>query len=350
MDKKLAVGTLLAIGLLLPGPPKAVPQLVVLARRVWEVSPRGSIAPFPLLYPPGYDSEVQGATVPLPSPDGRWIAFGDFGDDYDIHLLDVGLDRERRITRFGRPPGRGHTWVAALIDGWSADSRMLLVYVTHGETIAEEGMGAVPKAPYGFYVYDPATSTTKPLTLPKEFEFIAWLRDGRFVGVLPGRLPRDDKLVILRPGEARETRIRGVFSSSAQVSTDGKWLVGLHTENGRIPGKGTAQIVKVNLATMAVTPLVNLTSWSGNERPALSPDDKHVAYKREKQKHPLYYTPQESLFVDGRLIYSCPGPIDFKWVNDRMIAVACQESVLVLNSATGKILSRHQLTPGGTSR
>jgi len=165
--------------------------------RVWRVGSKG-VEPLP------FDENILGRTMPVPSPNGRWIAFVNPVEDYDIHLLDVCTLHERRITRFGQAPRRGYTWVEAEAEGWSPHSGRLLLKVAPGGTESEGGDLAVPEAPYGIYVYDPATSTTKPLTLPKEFEFIAWLRDGRFVGVLPGRLPRDDKLVILRPGEARE--------------------------------------------------------------------------------------------------------------------------------------------------
>ena len=309
--------------------------------RVWRVDSMGRVKPLP------YDENVLGQTMPVPSPDGRWIAFVDPAVDFDIHLLDVQTLRERRITRFGRPPTTGYTWVEVVPEDWSPHSRRLLLQVASGGTDSEDGDLKVPKAPYGFYIYDLSTGTTQPVTLPKEFQFVGWLRDGRFVGVLPGRLPREDRVVIVRAGETKETEVEAINGSSYQtsVSADGKWLVGLHADNGGPPGEGTAQILKVNLSTIEATPLVTLSSWSANERPALSPDDKHVAYKREKREHAIYHTPQESLFVDDRALYSCSGTADFRWVDNRMIALACQDEVLVLDANSGKTLSKYKLPP-----
>ncbi len=290
---------------------------------------------------------VQGSTQPKPSPDGRWIAYGNRAEDYDIHLLNVRTSHQHTITRWGRPPTIGSVSVDVLIDGWSPGSRRLLLYTTSGEDLFGQGRLAVPNACYGFYEYDVASRKVTAVPLPKSFGFVAWLRNGRFVGVIPGRLPADDKLVLLRPGEAGQTEIRAVntFPYQARVSRDRKWLVGLHSESGRLPGKGTARIVKVNLRTMAATPLVALASWSGNEQPTLSPDDKQVAYKRQASHTGLYFAIQESLYVDTRQMYSCSGMIDFEWVDSGRIVLACHDQVLVLDTNSAKTLSNYKLAP-----
>jgi WD40-like Beta Propeller Repeat len=321
---------------------QVVPSLVY---RVWRVGGNGRVVPLPYGFSDSYFDSVEGSTAPSPSPDGRWIAYGNGNGDYEIHLLNVGTLRQLKITHWGAPPTIRSVSVNVLIDGWSPDSRRLLLNVTPGEDTTERGDLAIPKALYGFYEYDVASGRTTPVRLPARFAFVAWIPGGCFVGVLPGGFPPESHLVMLRPGQGGATRVTTLNASLYQtrVSMDGKWLVGLHTENGGQPGKGPAQIVKVNLRTMAVRSLMTLNWWSGNEQPALSPDDKQVAYKREKLEHETYYTPREGLFVDGRRIYSCPGPIDFKWVDDRMIALACQDDVLVLDADGGTILSKNKL-------
>lgn len=322
-----------------------VPSLLY---RVWRVGVHGRVVPFPHDFPDSYVDSVQGSTAPSLSPDGRWVAYGNQStDDYDIHLLNARTLRQHEITHWGKPGTINSVSVDVLIAGWSPDSQKVLLNVTRGEDISEEGEITIPKAPYGFHEYEVASRKDVPVRLPGGFAFVAWVPGGRFIGVMSGGLPSDDKLVMLRSGKAGQTEITAINTSpyQARASRDRKWLVGLHSGNGRMPGNGTAQIVKVNMATLTATPLVTLSSWSGNERPALSPDDKHVAYKREKREHETYYTPRESLFVDDRSIYSCSGTIDFEWVDDRMIALACQDEVLVLDMRNGRTLGKQKLAP-----
>lgn len=319
-------------------------QIPFLLYRVWSVDAHGQVVPFPYAFPKSYIDSAHGSTVPVPSPDGRWIAFGDSGGDHDAHLLDVDSLRQHRITRLGKPATFRSVSIDVLLDGWSPDSRRLLLYVTHGEDASEEGELKVPAAGYGFYEYDVVSGKISAVSLPKAFEFVAWLRDGRFVGVIPGHLPHDDELVTLRPGDAQASPVGAVtgWPIQAQVSANGKWLVGLHADDGQLPGQGAARIVRVNLKTMAATPLVSLGSWSGNERPALSADGSRLAYRRDRRR--VGRGPQESLFVNGKQMYACPGMIDFRWVGRRMIALACQDRVAILDADTGIVLSRRRVS------
>lgn len=336
-------GSVMALAFLLLGcAQQPGTHLTVLLYRVWRVNARGQISLFPYPFPDGDRSSVQGSTAPLPSPNKRWIAFGSPSGDYDVHLLDTRTLRQRRITQLGMPPTINSVSVDVLIDGWSPDSRRLLLYVTRGEDTSEEGDLKVPAACYGFREYDVASGKLLSVALPKEFQFVAWLRDGRFVGVIPGRLPREDTLVLLRAGETQGEPIGTAtqYPGQASVSADGRWLVTV----ARIERPGAAQIVKINVATMSAAPLVSLASWSGNERPTLSQDDKHVAYKR--QMRIVNHNPQESLFVDSREIYPCAGMIEYKWIDSQRIALACQSRMLLLDSTTGEILSQYSLQSG----
>jgi hypothetical protein len=317
-------------------PAVATSHLVAFQSRVWRVGPGSQIEPFPYVFPSSYDASILGSTLPTPSPDGQWIAFGRFDADadYDIHLLNVKSGQEHRISYFGQRPKRGYTYADALIAAWSPDSRHLLFVVAPGETTSEEGELAIPKAPYGFYVYSLITQTTQRVSLPKGFQVNAWLPGGRFLGVLPARRAHEeDKLVILRPGRRQEVAIKTSVGvpNQARATADGKWLVGVVSSKRR----GTAEIIKINLATMSVRRLVSLRSFTGNERPALSPDARSVAYK-EQIRRVKGIPPQERLFVNSRNLYSCPAPLDFQWIDDQRIAVECQDQVLVLNTAGGQ--------------
>jgi Tol biopolymer transport system component len=227
-----ALPVLLAAMLVLTSTASAVTtrHLVVLQSRVWQVNLAGQITSFPYTFSRSYDVNTLGSTAPTPSPDGQWIAFGRFGTDYDIHLLDVKSGREHRITKFGQGPRRSYTYVDAVIVAWSPDSRRLLCAVAPGETTSEEDELAIPEAPYGFYLYDITSRKTQRVALPKGFQLRAWLPDGRFLGVLPAqRNHEEDKLVILQPGSRQEVAIRTSvgFPSQAQVTADGKWLEGV---------------------------------------------------------------------------------------------------------------------------
>ncbi|MGH9431861.1 MAG: TolB family protein [Terriglobia bacterium] len=335
--RKRRAGWLVALGLILSASSAAGNRLVVLQHRVWRVGSQGQIEPFAFAYPPWYDDNLQGSTLPSPSPDGRWIAFG---RQYDAYLLDVSSRQERRITKFGRAPHRRYVYVDVLIDGWSPDSSELLLAVGHGEDTSEEGDLLVPKAPFGFYVYNLTAGTTKPVALPKTFEYRAWLPDGRILGVVPARVPGEgERLVTLRPGDARVVPVRVPIGalSHVQVSEDGKWMVGLLVGK-RQPHK-TARIVKINLGTMSITLLASLGSWTGNERPAVSPHGEHFSYVRMTQM--VKGIPQEEIIVGERTLYSCPGPIDYRWVSGHTIALSCRNEVEVLDAPSGRALSSY---------
>ncbi len=324
-------------------------RLIVLARvvpqglryGVWKVDTRGRIAPFPYEFPVAYDASVLGSTVPMPSPDCRWIAYG---RDYDLHILDVQLRQDRQITRFGRPPGKSHTYADVLLNAWSADSRQVLFTVAPGETTSESGELLVPEAPYGSYIYTLSTAATKAVALPKGFQVTGWMPDSRLLGIVPGLKAQErERVVILGPDDHRGAFVKTPKGALGHVtaSTDGKWLIGLLVGSGT--QLTTAQIVKVRVSTSSVVPLVSLKSWSGNERPSLSPDGNHVAYKLANRF--LAGVPAETLFVNRRSLCVCPGPIDYQWITDRSLAVACQNEVSVVESVTGKRISGFRLTP-----
>ncbi len=325
-------------------------RLILLQHRLWQVSSQGRITAFPYSFPSAYDDELAGSTLPLPSPDGRWIAFGQFAGDYDLRLLDVRSGRERRITRLGQPSRNGYVWVSVLLDGWSPDSRQLLFAVAPGEDTSESGDLAVPQPCHRFYIYDLATERAHAVELPRDFQFAAWLPDGRFLGVIPAQRPQEDeRLVMLPPGDTQGLTVTTKEGTPHQVrvSADRKWLIGLVVGPGE--QRATARIVKISVSAMSVVPLASLSSWTGNERPALSPPDgEHFSYKRETRM--VRGIPEETLFVDGRLLYSCHGPIDYEWVDERSIAVACQDQVLVLDSTSGKTMGRYSLVPVSADR
>lgn len=329
--------------------PKA--RMVVLLNMVWQVGPQGQIAPFQCRVAKGYREGLQGWTPPLPSPDGRWITFGDDARDYDVHLLDARTLQERRITWFGRRPRLGYTFVAARAVGWSANSREILLSVTPGEIDPDEGQQKILGAAYGFYIYDLPSGRVGRVPLPRRFQFAAWLPDGRLLGALPGPTPCDDKLLVFGVSSTLGTPV-GALPGPIQIRTSaaGRWAIGGFLIGGCRHGESPkAEIAKVDLRTGSATVLVPPAPWTENQWPDLSPDGQHFSYTGRRGM--VRGVPHECLFVGGRQIYSCPGRIDYQWVGSERIALACVKSptplaaeLLTLDARTGRRLYRYSLS------
>lgn len=325
------------------------PWLVLLVNQVWDVDSQGQIVPFHYEFPKAISGSLQGSTLPLPSPDGRWIAFGDFGGDYDAHLLDTSTLHQDRITRLGLAPRINTVEVQVMIAGWSYYSRHLLLFVAPGEDTSEEGDLKIPAACYGFRDYDIASRKLIGMSLPKEFQFVAWLPDGRLLGLVPGPSPCESKLVTFSVRDGRESQIGPPLVNAGQMkaSPDYQWVFGV-LGIGECKDSQDQEIAKINLRTGKATVLIPSAPWAANQWPALSPDRQHFSYMH--QSGLVNGVPQMSLFVDNRRIYFCPGLMDYQWAGNRHIALACIKSqrplagdVMTLDVNTGKTLFRRGL-------
>ena len=334
------VGSALALALLFATASRPGDRLVNLQHRVWQVDPLRKIEPFSYQFPVAMHANVFGSTEPLPSPDSRWVVFsrehahvGYTAPGEDLHLLGVSSGQERQITRFGRPQGKRYASVEVVVTAWSADSRQILFAVIPGETTGPaEEWGEdllVRKAPYGFYTYDVAKGTSHRLRLPKEFRFGAWLPDGSFLGTDSETKPCEQRLLLFREGEAHGTAVGAPSGSPSQlqVSDDGKMVIGYF--GGGCEQPETAAITKINLETKVATQVVTMSPWAENQSPAFSPDGNHISYTHRTGM--VAGILHESLIVDGRPLYSCQGGINYRWIDERSIAAACQNEVLVLD-------------------
>ena len=164
----LQAGRLVALTLLCTLAGRAGDHLLRLQGKVWRVTLEGRVVPFSYPFPALQMGEAGfGSTEPLPSPDGRWIAFG---RDHNLHLLNVSSTQERQITQHGRPyVSRRYASVEVLATAWSADNRRILFAVVHGDTFCEhcDREYQIPEAPYGFYSYDVTTGAAQRVPLPK---------------------------------------------------------------------------------------------------------------------------------------------------------------------------------------
>lgn len=324
-------------------------KMVVLLNRVWQVQAQGQIAPVHYRVAKNHDDGVQSWPPPLPSPDGRWITFGNAAEDFDVHLLDVYTLRGRRITWLGQPPRLGYSFAVAQAAGWSANSRRILISVTPGEVDSDEGQYDIPKITYGFYIYDLTSNRVSFVALPKQFDFVAWLPDGRLLGLVPGPSPCESKLVTFSVRDGRESQIGPPLVNAGQMkaSPDYQWVFGV-LGIGECKDSQDQEIAKINLRTGKATVLIPSAPWAANQWPALSPDRQHFSYMH--QSGLVNGVPQMSLFVDNRRIYFCPGLMDYQWAGNRHIALACIKSqrplagdVMTLDVNTGKTLFRRGL-------
>ena len=356
MARRPSIGLTVALTLFLTGVSSASDRIVVLLGKVWSVSPEGQIESFPYKFPAGSFGGVFGSTEPLPSPNSRWIVFSRDLDctgypftecGNDLHLLEVESGRERRITSFGQPRGAQYASVDVLMTVWSTDSRQILFSVVPGETSgAAEEWGhdlLVRKADYGFHIYDLATATIHSVTLPKDFQFQAWLPDGSFLGAISKAPPCAEKLLKFRFGDTQGADVGAPNGSLDQVkvSSDGKWIIGYM--DGGCQQPETAQLIKIDLSDMAATPVVPLAAWAENQWPDFSPDGDHISYVHQQDMVEGIY--DESLIVDGRPVYACRGSMNYKWVDERSIAAACENEVVVLDVSTRTVLSRLMVPP-----
>jgi len=324
VSKGLQAGRFVALILLCTLAGRAGDHLLRLQGKVWRVTLEGRVAPFSYPFPVVQMGEAGfGSTEPLPSPDGRWIAFG---RDHNLHLLNASSIQERQISRYGRPALGRYTSVEVLATAWSVDNRRILFAVVPGDTFCEDcDEYQIREAPYGFFSYDVTTGAAQRVLLPKTFQFEAWLPDGRFLGTLAQTNPGDQTLLVFRPGAAQGAPlIRPGFSlGQVQVSADGRWAI----------GQNATGIFKIELTTRSIAPVVSDPAGAhAYQWPAFSYDGDHIAYTRRDRM--AAGIPEESLIVDGRTLYSCEGPVSYAWVNDQTVVIGCRDKVTLLAALT----------------
>jgi hypothetical protein len=307
-------------------PDYAEDRLLQLSGKIWRVTPQGKIEPFRYNF-----SKIDrgladfGSTLPLPSPNSRWIVFG---RDNNLHLLNVATGRERTLTEYGRPYAWPYTSVEVLISAWSPDSRRILFAVVPGETDCPaedcEHDRLVRKAPYGFYIYDLKTERARRIPVPQGFKFSAWLPDGRFLARVTVTTTKrcEERLAIFALGEVHGTEVGATFGSPGQMdaSPDGRWAIGYFGVGCDEPEK--AQLMKVDLQRRSARLVMPPAPWSENQQPHFSPAADQVAYVHQG---PLdgHGVPDTHLVVNGEPLSSCHGYIDYEWIDERRIAVFC---------------------------
>ena len=206
---------------------------------------------------------------------------------------------------------------------------------------AEERQAA--PAEYGYYSYAPAGKVLAFVDLPHDFEFRAWLPDGRFLGIvgresacLHGSIAACGTLVIAQDGSPQPQVIEGFNGAHTDlsVSPGGESAVTSDPDQGD-DREDQSQIVRIDFAggQKWLTPVGERGEY---QSPQFSPDGQHVGWI-------WYRRPLGGLnyvVLDGNNIYSC-GEIgfDFQWLDPRRLAVECGPNLTVIAS-NGKPLMR----------
>ena len=313
--------------------------LVARLARVWWVSADGRIEELPYSFPEGGSRDANhGSTYPLPSSDQRQIAFV---RDNDLWLLDVGTGSVTQTTHVGRPFTANQASVYVLVTTWSSDSRRLLYYVTYGRTMGSPEL-ELPAAEYGFHIYDTESGESQPIDIPGEY--LAWLPSGDFLLTLTDTIPVEGQLFRLGAEGGNLTLVtpqRGWFGQ-ADGSPDGNLL--LVSIGRRVAGRGTSQIVEVDVTTGAVQEVTPAGGWTEFQWPRFSPSGTRIAYQ-----HRLNEPTRFVVVVDGKPVYHCK-TVSIRctpqWIDDRSLVIPDlgpdEKALVVVDADSGEVKGRYR--------
>jgi hypothetical protein len=217
--------------------------------------------------------------------------------------------------------------VLVLIVQWSADSRQLLIHVTPGETECvdcdDRGDWKERKAAYGYFVYNLERATLREIKLPKDFDVAGFFNDGRLVGTI--RRDSDVAAFVMPDGKTEAVKpLAGANVSTLQLSPDGSWLV------AALNRSHSSQIVRADLNSGVVTELTPEGEYTQFQGPGISPEGRHVSWT---QRTGAPNSGTTDLMVDNQRVFTCPGNgIPYEWLDEKRIAIFCNENVQVVNS------------------
>ncbi len=333
-------------------------RLIVHNSKVWRVSAIGKMEAVTPEFSAGNDIDLQGTASAVLSPNQEMIAFTQNNDLWVENLKDKTMTR---LTRHGREKSINMAGVYVLITCWSFDSRQILYYVTHSET-ADVDNSAVsletPSAAYGYRIYDLGAKNSKPIQLPGEFE--AWLPNGEFLLTSAETEMFDKTLLLFKQGDELPQVLsptKGWWGQS-RVSSDGRNVliafsaalpsarlksIDEHTLND--DPRFSSRIVKLNLRTKKLFDVSPSGFWSEYQMPSTSPSGKHIAYIQQEEIDNSGYI-HGKLVVDDKAIANFPGlPFEYHWINEDTIALADDQTIVLVNANTGKEIWHGSFAP-----
>ena len=256
-----------------------------------------------------------GRTIPMVSPDNRWIAFI---RENDLWLYNTRTRATQRATHVGRPYTKIFASVLALGVTWSADSTKVLINVTPGETECvdcdDRGDWKKRRANYGYFTYNIASGALTRMALPADFDVWDWRADGRLVGTRA--FTEDPSPLMVVPG-AKPQPVPGLEGRNVlglSISRDGSWGVAATSEYG------TNHIVRVDLRAGTAVALTAEGRFGEYLAPDISPEEAHVSWVHRTG---AVNASNNDLVVDGKTVFtSAARVLIYEWLDERRIAVS----------------------------
>jgi hypothetical protein len=313
------------------GQDAAAGQLVYFYPNVYRISAENRITTVSLPQNRDMTLSMAGSTIPVVSPDQRWIAFI---KENDLWMYNTQTQAMRRVTRVGRPYTETLASVLVLMVVWSADSTRVLINVTAGDTECvdcnDRGDWKKRKADYGHFVYDVRSGALHKIVLPKDFDLWDWRADGRLLGAsITGE---DQGPVMVTPGGKPQPvpGLEGRGVNGLRISRDGSWAVAIISEYGR------SYPVRVNLRTGALVMLTDEGRFAEYQDLTISPGEEHVSWVH--RTGPVNAGTKQ-IVVDGQPGFTCASELLIHdWLDERRMIVNCGGKLQVVDGGTGRQL------------
>jgi len=283
------------------------------------------------------ESTLEGSTAPLPSPDGKKIAYLQ-GNNLFIQGLPKGAPQQ--VTKEGFSNSKKYRSVYPLLSGWSRDSSQVLYYLTH----TEEGMEGEEEGPaletkdlaYGYYFYDASAGVTQ-LPGMEGHEFCGWTSKEEALLLNPNGV-----LLYAVKSEGMPREITFKFKGANVVGQvfpgPGDKALALAGDFGK-----WSQVVELDLTDGNATVFSAQGGWADFNRPSYSPSGKRSAWlagEREDDGQVKHY-----LVVDKAIRLELKTAPRYEWLDDARIAVvqvdkAGKLELLVVDASGGNTLAR----------
>jgi Tol biopolymer transport system component len=129
----------------------------------------------------------------------------------------------------------------------------------------------------------------------------------------------------------RETKDYGQIA----VSPDGRKIAATVNKFGN---PGTSQLITVELAGGAVTPLTKESGWADVQWPQWSPSGKQIAWQlRVGEKEGM---PQSTVVVNGKNLTKPAMTGTHQWLTEKALVVTELEAIVIVDAESGKELGR----------
>jgi hypothetical protein len=268
-------------------------------RRLWTVSADGKTAPIELR-----NVELKytlgrlgaGTDAPLPSPDGKHVAYVD-GDPRQGKIVIRALDDGSTIPIPKRP--RSELYITA----WSTNGQKLLYAVAPLD--GPRGAIALPDASdLFFFVYDINKHTNDKIAVPCQFE--AWLPTEEVL------VTCDSTLVRVRNGMKTPLPKHHDHCNQASAGESGTITCVASDEGGK-----AEHVIAFEPDTFAERVVSDRGKYADFQFPKASPSGTHVAYAFRVPLGGGRY--REDLIIDRKTL--AEDVIDYEWIDDDTIAI-----------------------------